>query len=140
MRNSFAHVLLVDDDPDDLEFMSAALRAEGVAVTLAADGEEALARLKRRGAFDGEVRPGLVLLDLKLPRKHGLEVLKEIRSDPALAELTVVVLTGADSELEAKVARASGADAFVPKPAGLDDVRALARAIKGFWLRFCILA
>src|SRR5205823_7772533 len=93
-------VLLVEDSPDDADLMREALE-EGdlaVCVSLVEDGEAALAFLRREGAYSAAPRPDLILLDLRLPLKDGNEVLEEIKADPTLMRIPVVVLTSADPE------------------------------------------
>lgn len=115
-----AALLLVDDDPRDIELtletLAAAWLAGGVAV--ARDGVEALDWLHRRGPHAGRP-PGLplaVLLDLKMPRLDGLEVLRQVKTDPRLRRVPVVVQTSSREERDLVAGYAHGADAYVPKP------------------------
>lgn len=129
-------ILLVEDDPDDAMLLRAALAkaAPGVKLAVAADGLEALERLRAKGRFAAAPRPALVLLDWRLPGKSGLEVLRELRGDPALKRLPVLVLTTSASERDVADAYEAGATCFLTKPAGLDALDALAASIADFWL------
>src|SRR5947209_20432523 len=91
-------ILLVEDDPDDVELAREALREGNVPseLNIVHDGEEALAYLRGQGRFAGAPQPDLILLDLKMPKKGGLEVLAEVKSDETLRTIPVIVLTTSD--------------------------------------------
>jgi two-component system response regulator len=127
---SRARLLLVEDDEDDVAFFRHALGREGASVDLlvARDGDEALARL--RGP---DPRPTHVVLDLKLPRLSGLEVLEALRRDPASAVLPVAVLTSSQEPADVAKARELGVDGYHIKPAGLEGLRRVVREIRGTW-------
>jgi CheY-like chemotaxis protein len=113
------HVLVVEDDADHLFLIRRALADMGgteVTVEVAGDGEQAAERLARRSWFGTGERPQLVLLDLKMPRMDGLEVLRRIRADAAAADLPVVVLTSSERQEDREAAVAAGATWFVCKP------------------------
>ena len=131
-----ARVLLVEDNEADVRLTREALREAGDGVRLSAvgDGEQALAYLRREGGFAEAPRPDLVLLDLNLPRKNGLEVLDELRADPSLAPIPVIMLTSSAARSDVEAAYARGANAFVVKPLELDAFMDLIGAIRGFWL------
>ncbi|HJU00875.1 MAG TPA: response regulator [Actinomycetes bacterium] len=112
------HVLLVEDDPDHVFLVRRALAdvaGTEVTVEVAGDGEQAVERLAR-SRFGPGGRPQLVLLDLRMPRMDGLEVLRRIRADEATAELPVVVLTSSERPEDREAAVAAGASWFVCKP------------------------
>jgi CheY-like chemotaxis protein len=102
-------VLVADDDADILRFVELNLRLEGLRVVTARDGEDALAK-----AF--EVRPDLVLLDMKMPVVDGYDVCARLRADPDLADVPVIMLTANFISADAEAARHAGADALVVKP------------------------
>jgi CheY-like chemotaxis protein len=130
-------ILIVEDDPKDLELTLTALEEHHLAneVVVARDGEEALDYLHRRGSFKlrSEGNPAVVLLDLKLPKVDGLEVLRQIRSDERLKLLPVVVLTSSREEKDMVTSYELGVNAYVVKPV---DFQAFVNAIKElgmFW-------
>jgi CheY-like chemotaxis protein len=129
-------VLLVEDNEADVRLTREALREAGEDVRLSAvsDGEQALAFLRREDGFAEAPRPDLVLLDLNLPRKNGLEVLAELRADQSLPPIPVIVLTSSAAHSDVQAAYARGANAFVVKPLELDAFMDLIGAIRGFWL------
>ncbi|MGH2968664.1 MAG: response regulator [Solirubrobacteraceae bacterium] len=131
-----ARVLLVEDNEADVRLVIEALREAGDSVRLSAvgDGEQALAYLRRENGFAEAPRPDLVLLDLNLPRKNGLEVLDELRADPGLASLPVIVLTSSAAAQDVASCYSHGANAFVVKPLELDAFVDLIGAIRAFWL------
>lgn len=131
-------VLLVEDDPDDVLMMRLAC-AGLMELKLASDGAQALDYLRGRPPFAGAARPALVLLDWRLPRKSGEEVLRELRGDAALKLLPVLVLTTSRSEADVRAAYELGANAFLVKPTGLDRLKELAAAVAGFWLTHAVL-
>jgi CheY-like chemotaxis protein len=128
-------LLLVEDNPADVRLAAELLRPGGTRLHVVADGTEALAFLRRLGPWAGAPRPDLVLLDLNLPRRHGLEILQEIKADPTLVGIPIVVLTTSDSAADVERCYASGAAAYVVKPLGLAEFREVIRAIESFWLR-----
>jgi two-component system, chemotaxis family, response regulator Rcp1 len=131
-----ARVLLVEDNEADVRLTREALRESGDLVRLStvSDGEQALAYLRREEGFAAVPRPDLVLLDLNLPRKNGLEVLREMRADPDTACVPVIMLTTSSARQDVVEAYASGANCFVTKPLELDEFMDLINAIRSFWL------
>lgn len=129
-------ILLIEDDPDDVMLLRAALAEVAPLVHLeaAADGLEGLDYLRGRGRFAGRDQPALALLDWRLPESSGLEVLREIRGDPELKRLPVIVLTTSASAQDVSDAYEAGANCFVTKPTGLDAIRALSASLVDFWL------
>jgi two-component system, chemotaxis family, response regulator Rcp1 len=124
-------ILLVEDNQADALLIQEALRQVSVhdPVERVPDGEVALQRLR------GGPRPGLVLLDLNLPRKDGRAVLAELKADPDLRTIPVIVLTTSSAPADIAFAYENHANSYVRKPLGLDALVEAARAIRDFWLR-----
>ena len=129
-------ILLVEDNNADALLIQEALRQVGSdhVVEHVSDGEQALTRL--RGA--GE-RPDLVLLDLNLPRKDGREVLAEVKADPELSSIPIIVLTTSSAPKDVAFAYRHHANSYVRKPLGLDRLVEAAQSIRDFWLRTATL-
>ncbi len=119
-------ILLVDDDPAGAELTAAALHEIGLGdnISIASDGEEALDFLFRRGphAAGPETPPSIILLDLKMPKVDGHEVLRQIRADPRLHRARVVVLTSSDQEADITRSRELGSDAYLVKPTSIVEL------------------
>jgi two-component system, chemotaxis family, response regulator Rcp1 len=133
---SRVNILLVDDNPGDVRLTMEAFRENRVcsSVHVARDGVEALAFLHHTGAFAGTPRPDLILLDLNMPRKDGREVLAEIKTDPDLALIPIVVLTTSQSEQDIRTAYGLHANCYISKPVDLDQFLTVVNAIGEFWL------
>ena len=134
-------ILLVEDNPDDEELILMSLRKNGIAneVEVVRDGQEALDRLlggRAPSVAEGDGFPTLILLDLKLPKVDGLEVLKRLRGDPRTRLQPVVILTSSDEERDRVDSYASGANSYVCKPV---DFAAFAEAVKQLGLYWLIL-
>jgi CheY-like chemotaxis protein len=133
-------ILMADDDPDDRLLARRALGKHGLAESLrtVADGEELMDYLLRRGPYADPAlspRPSLVLLDLNMPRKDGREALAEMKRDPALRRIPVVVLTTSRSEEEIFRSYDLGANSFVSKPVTFDGLVEVMRTLGIYWLR-----
>ena len=131
-------ILLVEDNPRDLELTLAALAKCQLAndIVVARDGAEALDYLYARGAYAGRPPgdPLLVLLDLKMPRVDGLEVLRQIKADPALQPIPVVVLTSSREEQDVVESYSLGVNAYVVKPVAFDRFVEAVRRLSLFWV------
>ena len=132
-------ILYVEDEENDIIFMRHAWEQAGLAGSLqvATDGEQALKYFSGEGQYanrEAHPLPCLVLLDLKLPRLSGLEVLKWIREHPALYTLRVLILSSSNQLLDIHKAYARGANAFLVKPSNVHDLVAMAASVKDFWL------
>lgn len=129
-------ILLVDDDPDCRMLFRDAIADCRVANALfeAADGQEALDFLRRRGPFANAPRPGLIFLDIEMPVKDGLSTLREIKSDPDLRDIPVVMMTGVCGEPEMNQAAAAGANSYTLKPASAEQFLRTALASTSYWL------
>jgi two-component system response regulator len=125
-------ILMVEDDADDLELTQLALREARVAnpLVVARDGVEALDLLFRDG---GPIRPVVVLLDLKLPRVDGLQVLERIRGDARTRDLPVVILTSSDEEEDRHRSYALHVNSYVRKPVDFDRFQAAVRQLGLYW-------
>ena len=130
-------ILLAEDNPNDVELTIEALDQHNLAnrVTVAHDGVEAMEYLRREGAFkDREPGdPAVVLLDIKMPRKDGLEVLREIRSDPALKKVPVVILTSSREEQDLITSYDLGVNAYVVKPVDFPHFIDAVKQLGVFW-------
>jgi len=129
-------ILLVEDNPDDASLTMDALQESRVRnnITLIEDGEAALAFLHRQGRYASAPRPDLILLDWNLPRKNGREVLEEIKKDPSLRRIPVVVMTSSDDDKDILAAYNLRVNCYVTKPVDLDQFIAVIRSIEDFWL------
>jgi two-component system response regulator len=129
-------ILLVEDDPDDEGLAQEALRDSPVPVYLnvVEDGEAALTYLRGEGEYKDAILPDLILLDLKMPKKGGLEVLAEIKADPALRRIPVIVLTTSDSPQDTLRAYDLQASCYITKPADLKEFHRVMNSIKDFCL------
>ena len=129
-------VLLVEDNPGDVRLTMEAMRESKVIVNLsvAPDGEEALAFLRRLGPHLGAPRPDLILLDLNLPRKDGREVLAEIKADADLRRIPVVVLTTSSAEADIVKSYNLHANCYITKPVDFKQFMTVVRSIEDFWL------
>jgi two-component system response regulator len=135
--NSLKRILLVDDSPRDTELALTALEAHNLAneVVTVRDGAEALDYLYRRGAFvdrpHGE--PAVILLDLKMPKVDGIEVLRQIKSDPALKRIPVVMMTSSREEQDLLNSYKLGVNAYVVKPMKFQSFVEAVEQVGAFW-------
>lgn len=127
-------VMIIDDNPGDADLTRDVLEevAADVAVEVAVDGIAALEVLEGRSTDE---RPDLILLDLNLPRRHGLEVLQALKLDAALRSIPVVVLTSSDAPRDVAASYALGAACCVTKPTGLGAFQATVRSVADFWFK-----
>lgn len=134
-------ILLVEDSAGDVNLTRRALERSRIANDLhvVGDGEEAMAFLRREPPYQDAARPALVLLDLNLPRKDGREVLAELKSDPALRRIPVIVLTTSRDEADVLRSYDLHANSYVPKPLEMRDFIEAIRSIEGYWLSIVVL-
>ncbi len=133
-------ILIVDDDPDDRLLIEDAFVdcSIGNPRQYLVDGEQLLDYLNHRGSYTDAARcptPGLILLDLNMPRKDGREALREIRSDPALRHIPVVVLTTSKADIDIFTSYSDGSNSFISKPAMYTALLDLVRNLSDYWLR-----
>ena len=139
LRTRPAELLLVEDNPGDVRLTIEALK-EGKLInnlTVVKDGEEAIAALRRQGKYADAPRPDLILLDLNLPRKGGLEVLTEIKQDPDLKQIPVVVLTTSRAEQDVLRTYEMHANCYIVKPVD-PDALAQVRRLAGELAPLCV--
>ena len=129
-------ILLVEDSAADVRLTREALRNSRLInrLTVAGDGVEALAMLRRQGRYEEAPRPDLILLDLNLPRKSGRAVLEEIKEDADLKRIPVVVLTSSAAEEDVVRSYDLHANCYVTKPLELQNFVGVVKAIEGFWV------
>lgn len=131
-----AEILLVEDNPGDVRLTQEALKENKIANNLhvAGDGLEAMAFLRREGKHANAPRPDVILLDLNLPKMDGREVLAEIKSDPKLKRIPVVVITSSEAEKDIIQTYDLHVNCYVTKPVDLDQFIHVVHSIKDFWL------
>jgi CheY-like chemotaxis protein len=129
-------ILLVEDNPGDVRLTREVLKEGRIHNTLnvVGDGVEALAFLRREGKYAEAEPQDLVLLDLNLPKKDGREVLAEMKSDPVLRRIPVIILTTSSAELDVLTAYDHHANCYITKPVDLDQFVTVVRSIEDFWL------
>jgi CheY-like chemotaxis protein len=129
-------VLLVEDDPGDVLMTQEAFADYKIAnkLNIVTNGEDAIAYMRKVGRFAGVRTPDLVLLDLNLPRRNGREVLRDIKEDPALRRVPIVVLTTSEAEEDVLAAYDLHANAYVRKPVDFEQFVAAVRAIDDFFI------
>lgn len=129
-------ILLVDDDPDCRLLVRDAIAEShvGNAIYEVSNGQEALDFLHRRGRFADAPRPGLIYMDIEMPIINGLSALKQIKSDPALRDIPVVMMTGVRGEAEMKQAAEAGANSYTLKPASAEQFLQTVLASTNYWL------
>jgi len=134
-------ILLVEDNPADVRLTMEILKETKVrnTLTVAADGIEALDLLRRNGRYAHAMRPDLILLDLNLPKKDGREVLAEIKTDPDLKRIPVVILTSSKAEEDIFKSYNLYANCYVTKPVGLEQFVKVVKSIENFWLTIVTL-
>ena len=136
MKNQTLEILLVEDNPGDVRLTREALREGSIDnhLSVARDGVEALAFLRRQGEFVNANRPDMILLDLNLPRKDGREVLAEIKVDEELRRIPVVVLSTSQDEQDIARSYDLHANCYIAKPVDLEQFIGVVRSIEEFWL------
>jgi two-component system, response regulator len=139
MNSEELDILLVEDNQDDMDLALHALKREKLAnnIFVARDGEEALDFLFCRGTFEGrsfDHPPKLVLLDLKLPKVDGMEVLRQLKGDPRTKTIPVVMMTSSKEERDLVSSYSLGANSFIQKPVDFDQFRETVKNVGLYWL------
>lgn len=134
-------VLLVDDNPADIDLTSEVLAKSKrhFHVNVVSDGTEAISFLRRQGKYAEAPAPDLVVLDLNLPCKDGREVLSDLKTDPALAKIPVVIFTTSPANSDITRSYELGANCYLRKPCNLPDFVAVVQSMADFWLGFVSL-
>lgn len=129
-------IILVEDDPNDVEFARRALASVGLADRLRVlrDGREALDALLPDPGAEGIARPALILLDLKLPKVSGIEVLRKLKSDPRTRAIPVVVLTSSVQDSDLRTCYDLGVNSYLQKPIAFDRFVEVVRALGLYWI------
>lgn len=138
--NESSIILLVEDNPDDAELVRYAFEKAGVQnpLVIVTDGDAAVHFVGRTGAYadrTGHPMPELILLDLKLPRRSGVEVLRFIREHEPTKNTPVVVLTSSDQEEDVRRSYELGANSYLVKPIGRDALIEMVRILEAYWIR-----
>jgi CheY-like chemotaxis protein len=136
-----AEILLVEDNPADVRLTQEVLRRGGRAhhLNIARDGEQAMKMLRREGEYKALPTPDLILLDLNLPRKDGREVLAELKEDPRLRSIPVVILTTSRADRDVTTCYSLHANSYITKPVDLGEFESLMRELEKYWLGMVVL-
>ncbi|TAK63169.1 response regulator [Methylobacter sp.] len=131
-----AEFLLVEDNPGDVRLTCEALTESKVKnnLSIVGDGMEAMAFLRREEPYTDAPRPDVILLDLNLPKKNGLEVLEEIKADPSLKRIPVVIITSSEAEQDILKTYDLHVNCYVNKPVDLEQFIKVVQSIETFWL------
>ncbi len=136
LRSQPAEILLVEDNPGDVRLVREALKDShlGSQLQSVVDGHEALALLRKQGRYSNARRPDLILLDLNLPRKDGREILAELKADPHLRRIPVVVVTSSTAEDDIVKSYNHHANCYITKPLDLEQFIDVVKAVEHFWI------
>lgn len=129
------NILLVEDNSGDIRLTQEALKESKIAINLhiVKDGVEAIEFLRKKGKFENEIRPDVVILDLNLPKKDGREVLEEIKQDKLLKCIPIVILTSSEAEGDILKAYNLYANCYIKKPLDIDQFITIVQSIAHFW-------
>jgi CheY-like chemotaxis protein len=131
-------VLVVDDDADDYDFIESVMKGccDETSIQWVQDGDEAIDYLFRNGKYQDETKfpdPDLIFLDIRMPKKNGLEVAKIIKADPKLRKLPTIMLTTSSSSTDVLHAYENGANNYLKKPEGAEEIKQFKEAVCLFW-------
>lgn len=129
-------ILLVEDDPGDIELIKETISSSKLKINLQIvnDGSKAISYLKKQGQYSDKTEPDLVILDLNLPLKNGMEVLKEVKSDEDIKHIPIIVMTTSDQDSDVLKSYKLGANSYVTKPMGIEQFSHIVNTIEDFWL------
>jgi chemotaxis family two-component system response regulator Rcp1 len=135
-EHNHMEILLIDDNPADVRMVREGLKEAlpDARLSVAADGVEAIRFLRREGHHSRAPRPDLIILDLRLPKKSGFDVLVEIKQDPALANIPVVVQSSSEAPIDIQRAYSLHANCYITKPAGFDEFSRTMQVLAEFWV------
>lgn len=135
MNNQLIEILLVEDNEDDIVLLQEAFAEASLVnvMQVARDGEEAMVYLRREGVYRNAKMPGLVLLDINMPKKNGFEVLSEMKAEPKFRHIPVVMLTTSDRDEDILKSYVSGACSFIRKPVDFDALREVVNQFSIYW-------
>jgi len=136
MNPKSVDILLIEDNPDHVELILKALRNNNVLneVHVVTSGEAAMDFLSQQGAYANAARPGLILLDIKLPGMDGIEFLRRIKADPKLKPIPVVVLTTSAGEKEIVESYNCGVNSYIVKPVDFEQFAKVIKDLKLYWV------
>ena len=136
MERKSVDILLIEDNPDHVELILKALRGNNLLneVHVVASGEEAMDFLSQQGAYANAARPGLILLDIKLPGMDGIEFLRRIKADPNLMSIPVVMLTTSAGEKEIVESYNCGVNSYIVKPVDFEEFVKVIKDLKLYWV------
>lgn len=128
-------ILIVEDDLGDVELIKESLKMSKFKMVLShvSDGQECMEYLRRQGQYKAVTKPDVVLLDLNLPKKDGRQVLAEMKTDPLLKKIPVVILTTSDNQADINKTYELGANCFVTKPVDFEQIKKIVNEIAEFW-------
>jgi two-component system, response regulator len=135
MTSQPVEILLVEDNEDDVVIIQEAFAESRLVNVLntVSDGEEALAYLRREGQYKVVPQPGLILLDINMPKKNGFEVMQAMKADPRLRTLPVIMLTMSDRDEDVIRSYANGACSYIRKPVDLDQFHTVIKQFELYW-------
>jgi chemotaxis family two-component system response regulator Rcp1 len=133
--NTKPRILLVEDNPGDIRLTQEALKESNMDILLdvVSDGEQAIDFLMKKNKYVDAIRPHIILLDLNLPKKNGIEILKEIKAHDSLKKIPVIVLTTSDADHDISKAYSLNANCYILKPVDFDDFAKVIRLVETFW-------
>lgn len=140
-RNLPIEILLIEDNSGDARLLKEAFKdiETQCNISIVKDGVDALKYLYKKDEFFNSQTPDLIILDLNLPKKSGIEVLKEIKFDEDIKDIPVIVLTTSSSEKDIKTAYQLHANSYLKKPVDLDEFEQVVKTIEMFWLKLALL-